>query len=516
MDARGALAALEADGALSWCCVDGKGRTVAPAEFARLVGDGAFADLTFDSRAVGPRTLFVCKGAAFRPSYLSDAVERGAGAYLAAEPHGGCGLPGIVADDVRRAMARLACAFFGDPSHRLRVVGITGTKGKTTATFFTDAVLRARGAARSAMLTGVVIDDGLRRAPSHNTTPESVELQRHLANALRAGCDAAVMEVSSQGLKYDRTLGTHFEVGVFTNIAEDHISPIEHPTFGDYFSSKLRLFSQCSCAVVNLETDRCEAVLSAAGAAPRMLTYAADPRLGADVFPSKCVRAGEGSWDLEVSTPSGSFPFRFKGLGAFNVSNALAAIAACEALGVDHGAMARGLADVHVPGRMERYDAPDGTVVGIVDYAHNGMSMEALLRCVRSEFPGREVTVVFGSTGERAVDRREGLGRAAGRFADRVILTEDEPGRIPVADICAEIGGAVERAGGSYTVVEDRVQAVHLAVSGARRPAVVVLAGKGTEATMLRADGPQAYGPDARVLCAELGIPFAGYDYLGE
>lgn len=515
MDARGALAALEADGSLTWRCVDGEGRTVSPEEFARLEGDGELADLTFDSRAVAPRTLFVCKGAAFKPAYLADAAARGACAYVAGEPIGGCGLPGIAVDDVRRAMARIACAFFGDPSGRLRVVGITGTKGKTTATFYADAVLRARGGAPSAMLTGVVTDDGMGRAPSHNTTPEAIELQRHLANAVRAGCDAAVMEVSSQGLKYDRTLGTRFEVGVFTNIAEDHISPVEHPTFEDYFASKLRLFSQCACAVVNLETDRRDAVLAAARTAPRLLTYAARAGLGADVFPTRCARAGEGRWDLEVATPSGAFALRFGGLGCFNVSNALAAVAACEALGVDHAAMARGLADVHVPGRMERYDAPDGSLVGIVDYAHNEMSMEALLKCVRAEFPGREVTVVFGATGNRGTHRRPGLGRAAGRNADRIVLTEDDPADVPVAEICAEIGEAIRAQGGDYRVVEDRAEAVHEAFAGARRPAVVVVAGKGAEDSILRAGGLQRCATDAELVCRELGVPFAGYRGLG-
>lgn len=511
-----ALGALAADAGISWSCVDAAGRPADAASFGAAAGEGSFAELTYDSRAAVPGTLFVCKGASFKPSYLADAAARGAAAYVAERPYPEAGLPGIVVSDVRRAMARLACAFFGDPSRRLDVVGFTGTKGKTTATFYADAILRARGAAPNAMLTGVVVDDGLTRAPSHNTTPEAIPLQRHLANAVRAGCDAAVMEVSSQGLKYDRTLGTRFAAGVFTNIGEDHISPVEHPTFEDYFASKLRLFDQCSTAVVNLETDRAGEVLAAARRSPRLLTYSADPSSGADVRLVRRERRGEGRWRLEVATPRGPLGIDFAALGAFNVSNALAALAACEAIGVDRGAMEAGLADVHVPGRMERYDSPDGGVVGIVDYAHNGMSMEALLRCARVEFPGRELTVVFGSTGERAVDRREGLGRAAGMLADRVILTEDEPGRVPVAQICAEIGAAVRAAGGECAVIEDRREAVREAVAGARRPAVVVVAGKGAETTMLRADGPEPYGPDARVLCAELGVDFPGYPGLGE
>jgi UDP-N-acetylmuramoyl-L-alanyl-D-glutamate--2,6-diaminopimelate ligase len=315
------------------------------------------------------------------------------------------------------------------------------------------------------------------------------------------------MEASSQGLKYHRTLGTRFAVGLFTNIGEDHISPIEHPTFEDYFASKLRIFDQSDCAVVNLGCDRAPEVVEAARRAPRLLTYADDASLGADVSLAALTHEGEGFWTLDVSTPVGRVEVGLDALGRFNVQNALAALAAAVALDVDPAVLGQGLRGIAVPGRMERYDAPDGSLVGIVDYAHNGMSMEALLRCVREEFPGRELTVVFGSTGEKAVTRRPGLGHAAGRWADRIVLTEDDPGRVPVAQICAELAAAIEEVGGAghYTVVENRAEAVHEAVREARRPGVVVLAGKGAEDAILRAGGVEPCATDAQLICAELG-----------
>ena len=509
MNAREALALLAADevcSALPFGC-DG-----APCD-ARVFAEQAglpLLDLTYDSRAVTPGALFVCKGAAFREEYLASAVARGAAAYLAQVPHA-CGVPGLVVRDVRRAMALLACAFFGNPSHMLPIVGVTGTKGKTTTTFYLDAVLRARHAAPSALVGGVVVDDGHTRHPSHNTTPEAIELQRILAAARDNGCDAVAMEVSSQALKYDRTLGTRFAAGVFTNIGEDHISPIEHPTFEDYFASKLRIFDQSDCAVVNLETDHAPEVLTAARRCSRLVRYSCGAASEAEVRLLARERVGEGCWRLRVATPRGEIAFPFHALGAFNVSNALAAVAAAEALGVDLGAVSRGLEHVRVPGRMECYDSPDGSVVGIVDYAHNGMSMEALLACAREEFPDREVTVVFGATGERGTHRRAGLGAAAGRLADRVILTEDDPGSVPVTDICAEVGAAVRAQGGSYEVVEDRACAVHEAVAKARRPAVVLLAGKGCETAIQRAEGVVPCKPDAQLFCEEVGIAFPGY-----
>lgn len=480
---------------------------------ARELGRRVLCDVTFDSRAVGTGALFVCKGAHFQPAYLEGAVAAGAAAYLAQQPYPGCGVPGVVVRDVRPAMAHVACAFFGNPSRSLPVVGITGTKGKTTVAFYVDAILRARRPPRpSGLLTGVVVDDGRTRRHARNTTPEAVELQRHLAAARDAGCDAVVMEASSQGFKYDRTLGVRFAVGAFTNIGEDHVSPVEHPTFEDYFASKLRIFSQSEVGVVNLECDHAARVLDAAHAGcARVVTYALhDER--ADVRLVASERAGEGRWRLRVATPAGELALDFAALGTFNVANALAAIAITQALGVDKAAIRAGLADVHVPGRMERYDAPDGSVVGIVDYAHNEMSMEALLRAVREEFPGREVTVVFGSCGTRGTDRRSGLGRAAGALADRVILTEDDPGPVDVREICAQIGAAVSAAGGTYEIVCDRPSAVARAFAGATRPAAIVLAGKGAEYDILRADGVERCEPDAVLLCAQLGIDFPGYE----
>ena len=219
---------------------------------------------------------------------------------------------------------------------------------------------------------------------------------------------------------------------------------------------------------------------------------------------------GEGRWHLDIGAPSGEFALDLAALGRFNAANALAAVAVAQMLGIDDEAISRGLAFVAVPGRMERYDAPDGSVVGIVDYAHNEMSMEAVLRCVREEFPGREITVVFGATGERATHRRLGLGRAAGRFADRIVLTEDDPGRVPVAEICDAIGEGITQVGGCYEVVEDRSEAVQHALAAARRPSVVVLAGKGAEDCIQRACGTVACKPDAQLLCEGLGLPYGG------
>ena len=516
MDVSAMYSCLAGDPALDVSFVGADGREADPfGDRCRGAASAGIADLTFDSRSAREGSLFFCKGAAFREEFLVSAVAGGALAYVAERPFPQSGVPGIVVSDVRRAMAVAACAFFGDPSKKLDVFAVTGTKGKTTVSFYLDALLRKAHGGPNALITGVLVDDGLSRRRSGNTTPEALELQRALAHAVAAGCTTAVMEASSQGLTYGRTLGAEFAVGLFTNIGEDHVSPIEHPTFADYFSSKLKVFDQSRRAVVNLDMDGRDDVLRAASRCERVLTYSMDGDSEADVRLVRGVRGEPGRWALNVEAPGGALSLPFDALGSFNVSNALAALCAAAAADVDLEAAAGALGHVRVPGRMERYDAPDGSVIGIVDYAHNEMSMVALLRCVREEFPGREVTVVFGSTGDRGIDRRAGLGRAAGLLADRVVLTEDDPGPVPVADICREIGEAVSAAGSDYRVVEDRGEAVHEAVAGAQAPSVVVLAGKGVETSIVRAHGSEPCPSDAERFCREVGLPFDKGALLG-
>jgi len=449
-----------------------------------------------DSQVVVPGALFICKGAAFREQYLLDALEKGAAAYVSQRPYPSAPGPCIQVTDVRSAMALLADCAWGHPSGRLRITGITGTKGKTTTAYFLRAILdgwrRSRGERATALLSTLVTDDGVERAPAKLTTPEPLDLQRHLFNAAGAGCGYVTMEVSSQALKYHRVDGVELACAVFLNIGEDHISPVEHPDFEDYFSSKLRIFRQAGTAVVNLDCDHASRVLEAAQVCPRVVTFSAkDP--GADVYADR-IRREAGATVFHVRTPHWEGELRLPMPGQFNVENALAAVAAADVLGADREAVSGGLAAVTVPGRMETYHSTGGDLAVIVDYAHNGMSLEALLSSVRREYPGREVTVVFGCTGGKGLDRRAGMAGAAARWADRIILTEDDPGPEEVADICADIGRSL--AGREFTVIPDREQAVETAVAGAARPGVVVLAGKGAEQQQKRKNGPEPCVPD--------------------
>ena len=464
-------------------------------------------DMVIDnSQLVGGHALFVCKGAAFKREYLLQAIERGAVAYVSVEDYA-VDIPWIRVSDIRRALGCLADLAYGHPSGETRVCAFTGTKGKTTCAYYLRGVLNLQakraGGHKTAYFSSTDYDDGIESGPSKLTTPESFELQRHLRNAVSAGCDHVVMEASSQALKYDRTYGIEFAVGAFTNIGEDHISPIEHPTFEDYFSSKLRLFAQCRRAVVNLDMDHVARVLEAASSCERVFTYSLkDP--SADIYAERLVHEAEGIV-ATVRTPRFTRDILVPTPVSFNISNALGVIACAEAMDVDEEAVVHGFEQVRVPGRMELYPSATGKIVGVVDYAHNGMSLETMLRDLRENYPERELAVVFGATGGKGVDRRETMGTAAGKYADRIVITEDDPGPEDPADIARTIAQFVEAQGNRNWAIElDRVEAIRRCVRETERPAVVVVTGKGCETRMLRANGPEPCPADGPVLKAAL------------
>lgn len=486
---------------------------------ARVLGDGAACvdGMAIDSREVAPRNLFVCKGAGFRPAFLESAVAAGAAAYLCEGVGEGLSIPSelvaaaavtpaLVVSDVRRAMALVAPVIYRHPEDQLHVVGITGTKGKSTVAYMLRSILVAAGQEPS-ILGSIETDDGKVRYESHNTTPEAPDLWRHLRNTVDAGRRTMVMEVSSQGLKYDRVLGLPFEIGCFLNIGRDHISGVEHPDFEDYFASKLRIFNQCEVAVVNLASDHVDRVLQAAKSAPCVATFAVE-------------HAGEGShggkvWPVEplftafgvTQLPTGGLAFTVReraaegeiaceehielGMpGLFNVDNALAAISMARLLGVGYDAIRAGLAQIRVPGRMELVSSADGHVLAIVDYAHNELSFETLFKSVKAEYPDRRVVAVFGAPGGKAQERREALPRVAGAYADHLVYTEEDPAHDRVEDICAELVKNTP-AGVSHEVILDREQAVTTVLERALEapePSVVLLLAKGDETRQHRGD----------------------------
>lgn len=509
----------------------------------QLTTDLPITGAACDSRCVRAGNIFFCKGRAFKPTYLTGSLEAGAVAYICDEEHAtelsaaAPEAPAIVSSDMRRAMALVSAAAWGYPDRALPQVGLTGTKGKSTTAYLLHGIIQ-EAHKTCGIIGSIETDDGVEHFDSINTTPEAPDLWRHLANARDAKLDAMVMEISSQALKYDRSLGVHLDIAAFLNIGRDHISPLEHPNFEDYFASKLKIFKQCDTAVVNLATTHLDRVLNAArqtnleGKVPQLITVSsAGPEpvecgscdmVFPDIWATNVeargaqlsfvahgsegvgARAGLGTdkgagqavkeWELPITL---GFP------GLFNVDNALVAIACAKLLGIADEAIAAGLAKVQVPGRMQSIATASDNLVAVVDYAHNATSMEALLSSLRKSYPAPDwqLNVVFGSTGSKGLERRSDMGRIAGKYADRIILTEDDPGNEDPADICAEIASHVEAQGNTnYQIILDRQQAIEGLVQGAAERAVIAAVGKGPDCYMERAGRIDPYEGDAAIL----------------
>lgn len=458
-----------------------------------------------DSRVVSDGHLFICKGAAFRPTYLASALETGAVAYLCDSTHAAeltsiaPDVPALVTSDIRTAMAVVSAEAWGHPDAHMRVAGITGTKGKTTVAYFLRAILDGDTPLSHAATLGTLETyDGIERAVSKNTTPEAPDLWRYLRHSADSGLDM-VMEVSSQGLKYQRVDGLAYDVAAFLNIGIDHVSPIEHPTFEDYLASKLRIFENARVAVVNAAFDpaHAEQILAAARRCDRVVSFGMDAETGADVWASD-VRPVAGGISFVVHTPVWTRPAHISLSGLFNVENALAAVAIASELGCSPEQIVAGLERCHVPGRMDVVTSDDGQLTAVVDYAHNGMSVASVLSAVRESHPNHYIVAVFGATGGKGAERRFEMPPAAAPYADYLVFTEDDAGPEPVEKICSQMVEATP-AGTSCEVVLDRQEAIRRAFDLARaagRPAVVCALGKGHEARQLRAGGPAPMIPD--------------------
>lgn len=454
-----------------------------------LAGETPVALVSYDSREVVPGTLFLCKGAHFKPEFLASAREKGALAYVSETPYPQVDLPCIQVTDMRRTIAPLADLFYDHPSQHMKVVGITGTKGKSSTTYYLkyilDEYMAQEGKPESGVVSSIDTYDGVERFESHLTTPEPLDLQRHFANGVKTGMEFLTMEVSSQALKYHRSLCTRFAAACFLNIGKDHISPIEHPDFEDYFASKLKIFAQAEVSCVNLDCDHADRVLAAAQAAGRPVITFSQKNEEADVYGSQVRKRGNDIL-FRVRTRQFSREFRLTMPGLFNVENALAAIALCEALHVPERCIYVGLMKARVPGRMEVYANADETVTAIVDYAHNRMSFETLFRSVKAEYPGRRIVTVFGCPGKKALDRRKDLGEVSGQYSDLVILTEEDSGEEDTLSICQEISQYVNAQGCQWSIEPNRGEAIRQAILGCQEPTVLLITGKGAETRQKR------------------------------
>jgi len=434
-----------------------------------------------DSRKLAEGALFFCiTGAVFDGHlYAQDAAEKKA-AVLVIEKDvklsENTDITVIKVKSTRYAMGMICAAFYGNPSDQLTVIGITGTKGKTTTTYMIKSMLESAGH-KTGLIGTIESIVGNKITPASNTTPESIVMQKTLKEMVDAGLDSVVMEVSSQGLMLDRVAGISFDYGIFTNLSEDHIGPNEHKNFEEYLGWKAKLFTLCKKGIFNVDDAYCEEILK--GHTCEVITYGM--KAGAD-YQAENLQLYEKEGCLGITYDlKGRYQERVVVSlpGEFSVHNSLSAIAVAKEMGVPMKTILRILTDIHVKGRVELIPISDAFTI-LIDYAHNAVSLESILTTLRAYKPERLVSL-FGCGGNRSKVRRYEMGEVSGRLADLTIITSDNPRDEEPQAIIDDIKIGISKTQGKYVEIVDRKEAIRYAIMHAEKGDVIVLAGKGHE-----------------------------------
>ncbi len=441
--------------------------------------EGEITALVYDSRRVTKDCMFVCiKGAVYDShEHVEEITAKGARVIVAErEVEVPEGVTLVLVADTRYALSLLSAAYFDHPADRLKVIGITGTKGKTTTTFMIKGILEHAGY-RVGLIGTIETIIGETHIPANNTTPESYLVQEYFAQMVEAGCQICVMEVLSQGLMMHRTAGIPFEIGIFTNLAPDHIGPNEHASFEEYAACKGMLFRQCRMGIANADDGHFEQVLEGHTCTLETIGFSekADYRAsGVELIgrPGYLgVRyhiSGKMDMDVEIDVP-----------GTFSVYNSLVAIAVCEHFNVSADDLREALKVVKTKGRIEMVPVSKDFIL-MIDYAHNAMSLESLLLTLKEYHPKRLVCV-FGCGGNRSRLRRYEMGEVSGRLADLTVITSDNPRFEEPQAIMDDIKVGMGRTDGAYVEICDRKEAIRYVIEHGQKGDVIVLAGKGHE-----------------------------------
>ena len=432
-----------------------------------------------DSRKAEKGSVFVCISGAVSDghSYAADVAAKGAAALVVEhEVDVPADVTVILVKDTRYALALMSAAYFGYPAEKMKIIGITGTKGKTTTTYMIKSILDGVGH-KVGLIGTIEAIIGEKHIPAANTTPESYTIHKYFAEMVEAGCDCVVMEVSSQGLMLHRTAGIPFEIGIFTNLGKDHIGPNEHKDFEDYKRCKGLLFRQCRLGIANVDDKYFKDVFRNATCRVETFGFSENADLRAENV--KLVSrpgylgvayhvSGLMDFDVEIDIP-----------GKFSVYNSLTAIAVCRHFQVPVEKIKEVLKQAKVKGRIEMIKVSDEFTL-MIDYAHNAMSLESLLTTLK-EYNPKRLVCLFGCGGNRSRDRRYEMGEVSGRLADLTIITSDNPRFEEPQDIIDDIKIGIGRTDGKYVEICDRKEAIKYAIANGQPGDVIVLAGKGHE-----------------------------------
>ena len=441
--------------------------------------EGEISELVYDTRKVTKDAMFVCiVGTAFDSHEKAEEVAA-AGAkviVVSKEVEVPEHVTVVKVADTRYALSLISAAYFDHPANTLKVIGITGTKGKTTTTFMIKSILENAGY-KVGLIGTIETIIGDKHIPANNTTPESYIVQEYFAEMLKAGCQVCVMEVSSQGLMMHRTAGIPFELGIFTNLAPDHIGPNEHASFEEYAQCKGMLFKQCKVGIANVDDENFEMVMKDHTCKLETIGFSekADLRAGNVNLVGRPGYLGV-TYDL---TGLLNFPVEIDIPGKFSVYNSLVAIAVCRHFDIAKENILEALKAAKAKGRIEQVKVSDDFML-LIDYAHNAMSLESLLSTLKEYHPERLVCL-FGCGGNRSKLRRYEMGEVSGKMADLTIVTSDNPRFEEPQDIIDDIKIGLAKTDGEYVEIIDRKEAIKYAIANGRPGDVIVLAGKGHE-----------------------------------
>ncbi len=438
------------------------------------------SDIVYDSRKCISDCMFICiEGSKIDGHKFALQVAKKAKVIVVSkEVKGLCNedVTVIKVKDTRYAMAFLSAAYFDYPAEKLRVIGVTGTKGKTTTTYLVKSILENAGY-KVGLVGTIEVIIGQEHMLAGNTTPESYLLQAYFARMVEMGMDAVVMEVSSQGLMLHRTQGFVFDYGIFTNLRPDHIGPDEHESFEDYMHCKGMLFKQCKIGIVNSDDAYCEQVIT--GHTCRIERFGINEK--ADLRAENLQLMREGGILGVAFQVNGlmNFPVKVATPGKFSVYNALTAIAICRHFQVSQENIQKAMLEAKVKGRIEPVKVSEAFTL-LIDYAHNAMSLESLLLALKEYQPHRLVCL-FGCGGNRSRLRRYEMGEVSGRLADLTIITSDNPRFEKPQDIIEDIKVGIGKTTGKYVEIFDRKEAIRYAIQKGEEGDIIVLAGKGHE-----------------------------------
>ena len=450
-------------------------------EYTVLAGntDIEISTLVYDSRKVQKDSVFVCISGSLRDAheFIPDVVKNGAAAVIVEKDVTPVdGVTYIKVEDTRLALAYMSAAYFDYPAKKIKTIGITGTKGKTTTTYMVKSILESAGI-KTGLIGTIESICGDKHTPAANTTPESYMVQKLFAEMADEGMDAVVMEVSSQALKLHRVSGFTFDIGVFTNLEPDHIGENEHKDFEEYMHCKSLLFRQCRLGIFNGDDEHLEGIMKGHTCEVETFGYKSINNLVAENVELKKEHGALGvkyhvsgllDFDVEVNVP-----------GKFSVYNSLTAIAICHHFNVAKEAIKEALCHVSVKGRIEIVPVTKRYTI-MIDYAHNAMALESLLTTLKEYEPGRLVCL-FGCGGNRAKSRRYEMGEVSSRLADLTVVTSDNPRNEEPMDIINDILVGVSKADGRYVTIPDRKEAIRYCMENAQAGDIIVLAGKGHE-----------------------------------